>query len=411
MTRRWVRATLLMLAIGAIAATGYILWTTDRQLRSTRETARAFDDAAGRLMARVVELRAAQQAYVASGQGDAFWIARAADELAHVRKETDAIGRLARDPEAVGPLQLATETLEDFAALDGRVREYLQTGQRLMASDLIFADGLEQLGKVTARIGAARDVERAAFGRAETIQKRQQLIALAAGAGVVLACLLLLTPAGRRAAPGADAILADPQPADERSAAPISPEGPASRKVIWGGEAAMTERAVAEGGAASLRLAEVASLCTDLGRVQDTRELPTLLDRAARLIDAQGLIVWIGGPGARELRPALSHGYSPAVIARLGSIATDADNATAAAYRTGQVQIVKGQGTASGAIAAPLISASGCIGVATIEIAGGGESREPVQSLAAIVAAQLATLVSVAPEPGAGFGEVRTAEI
>jgi hypothetical protein len=382
-TRRWVRITLLLLAIIAIAAAGLIVSTTERQLQTARETARVFDDAAARLLARVVELRAAQQAYVAAGQGDAFWISRATAELARVRSEADAIGRLIREPGAAAALQAATETLEDFAALDGRIREYLQSGQRLMASDLIFADGLELLGGVAARITTARDVERAASDRTVAAVKRQELIALAASAGFVLFCLLLLTPTVRSATSAADPVLVERKLAVETRLAPPAPSS---------GTVRVTH-------ASPLPLVQVASLCTDLGRVQDTRELPALLDRAARLLDARGLIVWIGGPGARELRPALSHGYAPAVVARMGGIATDADNATAAAYRTGELQIVKGEGTASGAVAAPLVSASGCIGVAAIEFPNGGESREPVQALAVIVAAQLATLVSVAPEP------------
>lgn len=386
MTMRWVRIALLLLAMTALAAAAAMLSTAERQVQIARDAARAFDDGAARLLVRVAELRGAQQAYVAAGQGDAFWIARATAELTRLRGDLDAINQLAGEPDAAGPLQAAKETLEDFAALDGRVREYLQSGQHLMASDLIFADGLELLGNVALRIGTARDVERRARDRALAGVRRRGLMTLAGGVGVVLLCLVLLTPAGRTSSGTSDL-------------APALEALPAAVTVAAANSPAPSAAVLPPVGAGAPPLVGVASLCTDLGRVQDTRELPTLLERAARLLDARGLIVWVGGPGARELRAALSHGYAPAVVGRLGGIATDADNATAAAYRTGRLQVVKGDGTASGAIAAPLVSASGCIGVIAVEFTTGAESRELVQALAAIVAAQLATLVSVAPEP------------
>ena len=52
-------------------------------------------------------------------------------------------------------------------------------------------------------------------------------------------------------------------------------------------------------------------------------------------------MVWLAsGTG---LCAATSHGYDPRVINRLGSIPHDADNATAAAWRTGEVRTVAGQ--------------------------------------------------------------------
>ena len=381
MTRRWVRFTLLVLAVAAIGAGAFTVWTTERQLQRARAEGRSFDEVSSRLLTRIADLRAAQQAYVAAGQGEAFWIARVAAELARVRSEISALSRAARDPAAAGPLQTSTETLEDFAALDERVREYLTSGQRLMASDLIFADGLELLSKVAGNVTIARENERAADERAAEAVYEQAAWSLLASAGLVILCLLLLTPPPRVHLPVTEVVTVESAPVVHAAPPPVQ-ESSAGNTVAWGKE----------------EMTEVASLCTALGRVQDTRELPPLLERVATLLGARGLIVWIGGPDARELRPVLSHGYAPAVVARLGAIDADAENATAAAYRTGQLQIVRSDGTANGAVAAPLVSASGCVGVMAIEFRGGAESRAGVQPLATVVAAQLATLVSVAPE-------------
>jgi GAF domain-containing protein len=73
------------------------------------------------------------------------------------------------------------------------------------------------------------------------------------------------------------------------------------------------------------------------------------------------------------------------------TVPRSADNAAAAAYRTGALQIVLSRpGAAGGAVVAPIVSPDGCIGALSAEIAGGGEGSDSVQALATIVAAQLA---------------------
>ena len=59
--------------------------------------------------------------------------------------------------------------------------------------------------------------------------------------------------------------------------------------------------------------------------------LPALLERAADILDASGIVLWIADPDGRELTPIVVHGYSPQLAARFGTIARDAENVTAAA--------------------------------------------------------------------------------
>jgi hypothetical protein len=140
-------------------------------------------------------------------------------------------------------------------------------------------------------------------------------------------------------------------------------------------------------------LDRVASLCRELARVPDTQALPALLERTAAVLDASGLVVWIADPDGRELSPILIHGYPPSLATRLGTIGKDAANVTASAFRTGLLQTVKGDAISEGAIAVPLVAASGCVGVMAAEMKNGGEQQGPLLAAASIVASQLATLV------------------
>jgi hypothetical protein len=150
-------------------------------------------------------------------------------------------------------------------------------------------------------------------------------------------------------------------------------------------------------------LALAADLCTDLARVHVSRQLPALLERAAAVLDASGIIVWIAEAGGHELRPATSFGYSDQAMARIGSIPRDAANAVAAAYRSGEMRTVNGDGFSNGALVVPLLTADGCIGVLSAEMKGGSEKDGGSQALGLIFAAQLATLVS--PSPSAALNQ------
>jgi hypothetical protein len=137
----------------------------------------------------------------------------------------------------------------------------------------------------------------------------------------------------------------------------------------------------------------MAALCVDLARIQDTRALPSLLERAADILQASGIVLWIADPDGRELSPIVVHGYSPQLSARFGTIPRDAENVTASAYRTGLLQTMKGDAISDGAVAAPLVTGGGCVGVMAAELKNGGEQQDALLAAAAIVAAQLATLV------------------
>lgn len=382
MSRLSVRVFLFLVCLAAIGGAAFLVWSTDAATRNDAESARQFETAARAATAGIADLRAAQQAYVATGQGEDFWFAR----VSAIRSGLDArlaeLTRAASAPGATAALNDAAAALQDFTQMDERARDYTRNHQLTLASDMVFADGLE----LTKRAGDA--IERAAVaeqvGRDASLAgvRRTQGLALAAAAAVAICSLVLLLPIRRRDAEPAIARLAPIQSAAaEAGLTELDDVVPAPPPVKTPPPAPVID------------IAGVATLCNDLARIADTRALPGLLERAASALDATGIIVWIADPDGRELAPILVHGYPPQLAARLGTLARDAENLTAAAYRTALLQRVKGDSISSGAIAVPLVGAGGCVGVMAAEVKHGGEQQEDLLAAATIIAAQLTTLV------------------
>jgi hypothetical protein len=266
--------------------------------------------------------------------------------------------------------------------------------------------------------------------------RRWELIVLGSGAGAALLFMLLLVPipragdaaAGDQSAGDAvvipkagglnlhadsgDGIVRRAQPvadaAPSSSAAPAPAPGRASADAMKRGDLAEIDFALdGRGSAKGPDLDAVADLCSSLARVQDTRELPGLLERAARALDATGVIVWMPEGPQGTLRPVLAHGYASLALSRMGIIHPAADNATATAYRTRSIVVVPAEALSSGAVVAPLVSSEGCSGAMAVELREGVEPGPQVRAVAAIVAAQLATMFT--PGAMAGAPQAETA--
>jgi len=138
----------------------------------------------------------------------------------------------------------------------------------------------------------------------------------------------------------------------------------------------------------------VAQLCTRLARALDVCDVTPVLDEAARVLRAVGLILWVGDRHGNELTPVFTHGYSQEMTSQLGRVSRDSDNAIARAFRSSEARVVDGGDVATGAVVVPLLTATGCAGVLALELRHGGERLECVRAAATILAAQLATLVS-----------------
>jgi hypothetical protein len=140
--------------------------------------------------------------------------------------------------------------------------------------------------------------------------------------------------------------------------------------------------------------AAVAHLCTRLARALDVCDVTPVLDEAAQVLRAVGLILWVGDRYGNELSPVFTHGYSLEMTTQLGRVSRDSDNAIARAFRSAEARVVDGRDVATGAVVVPLLTPTGCAGVLALELCHGGERLECVRAAATILAAQLATLVT-----------------
>jgi hypothetical protein len=238
---------------------------------------------------------------------------------------------------------------------------------------VIFTEGDQTAASAARRVEAARLAEHRGLDASEASVRSHEAIALA-GAGSVSALIVLLLSASGSVKTESESV----------SIAPREPSQPQPSRAV------------------SPVLKTAAQLCTDFARMRDIHDLQQLLERASDVMDAAGLVVWLGSSNGGELQPVLTHGYNDETRARLPNVPRAANNAAAAAYRSGDVQIVLSRpGGAKGAIVAPILGAKGCIGAFSAEIRGGGEASESVQALAAIIAAQLAGVLAAPRAEGA----------
>jgi GAF domain len=426
-SNRWFRFVIALLALAAAGAAGYRIFQQEQVLARDVTSTRAIEQSAESAMVTISELKAALHAYVAAGQGHDFWTARAGmllDKLRATLLELDGAiearshateagnrGDVATEaPTGAGvateaPLQggvatgapkhrALTEALDlsdRLAASEQRARDYVRGGQTLVAGDVIFTEARDLLDGVRIHVARARD-DFSLAGRTRLAGIRQQQVMLAIGAlGVMtIALLLLVTPATKaaahQAAAGADsgASASAPPMSSPRSITP-APSVPSSSSTR---------------SAASAQLREAASVCTELGRVSQSVEISPLLDRAANVLSASGIIVWMSSTNRDELFPVASSGYDERMIARIGSILRMDANLTAAAFREGAPRTSAGLGPSPAALAVPLLTPQGPVGVLSAELRESAEVDADRLALATIFAAQLSTLLgSMASTP------------
>jgi CHASE3 domain sensor protein len=411
MHTRAARLVLLAIFIASLAVAAFLFRKSESLAAAQLTTARTFEASARMVEHGLVELRATQRGYVAAGQTGDFWIPRVAQSVGSLQQTVASLRATAISPVAQASLDEVTSALGDFARVDKRAIEYIRRAQPLLASDVIFGEGRELTDSALAALEQARGVESGArLAAADTEARRGVFALIAAAASSLLAVLLLVPqPAPARTAADADrsAGVRAAQPLRDESATPAvaaSSQEPQANTVTaeagaepGTGTAEVLLPALGPAGFAPAMVTTdfggVASLCVDLARVVDTRALPSLLERARTILDASGIILWIADPDGRELNPIFAQGYPPQLINRLGTIPRDAENATAAAFRTSLLQTVMADAISAGAIAAPLVTPGGCVGVMAAEVMHDAERQDMKLAAATIVAAQLATLV------------------
>ena len=388
MTKLPVRLTLLLACVAAIGYAAFLTWSSEQRIRINDAASRQFSTTARGATAGIAELRAAQQAYVAVGQGEDFWISRVASLLTDLHGRLTTLKGAATTPEAMTAVDDAAGALQDFEQMDRRARDYARGRQLAQASDLVFTDGFDLTKKAGDAVERAVVAELVAADAAAGGHRRSQGYALAGGAGVAILGLLMLLPVKRKPAvqtPEAMGDLPVRSAVSAETLEDLQDFGLVAKPVPAAQPDSRTRSQVDIGG--------MAALCVELARIQDTRSLPALLARAADILNASGIVLWIADPDGRELSPIVVHGYSPNLASRFGTILRDAENVTASAYRTGLLQVMNSDPISNGAVAAPLVTGGGCVGVMAAEMKNGGEQQEALLAAATIVAAQLATLV------------------
>jgi hypothetical protein len=365
---------LLVLALLVAVGTGIQTVRFDQQVAADRILEDSITQQLNATDLALGELRHAQSAYVAAGQSSTFWTdkfdsvaTRVEDTLRDRQQTTRSAGALAHYDAAI-------EQLGMLRTSDTRARNYLDSQQFIQASDVIFVESLEIIGRISANVSAARDTEvySARQTLAITTQYRQGLLA-----GGLLFTLLVgliayrqigkapLVESAPAVAVEATAPLPEPQPV-------VSP----APRVFH-----------------APYMADAADVCVDLARLLDGRDLPALLSRASAAIGADGLVLWVLDESGQTLRASLGHGYSDRMLKRLGHLPVAADNVTSLACRTLQPQVVASTSAGvPGALAVPLISSTGCVGVLSAEVS---ETMSEGHQLpvARLIAAQLSAVI------------------
>ncbi len=360
------RARILTLVLACLVVFGTLFQTYRFEQRIAVDSARE-DTAIQQLHATELALadaRQAQAAYVAAGQGSPFWMSHFDDALSRVESTLQERQQATQANGALAHYEAAIDQLEKLRTSDRRARNYVTNAQLLLASDVIFVESQEIMGQLAENVSAARDTE--VFAARQSVatltRYRQGLMA-----GGLLVTLFLLIVAPRRAR--------SEEPAEMPAALHVAPE-PELRQM---------EDAPS--------LDDTVDVCVDIARLLDGRDLPAILTRAASAIDAKGLVLWVVDEHGQTLRASMAHGYSDRMLARLGHLPVSADNVTSLACRTLQPQMVPGaaQGN-SGALAVPLISTGGCVGVLSAEVSGSSANGHQI-SVARLIAAQLSSVI------------------
>jgi hypothetical protein len=410
------RGSGLLVVLTVIVALGTIV--QDYRFNSSIATAQAsvvaVDRELGQIDLALADLRAAQAGYVAAGQGPDFWMGRASELATAIQTSLQTVRDATPSVEARARYDAANRHLSELTSIDARAREQVGDEQRLFASDLIFMDSLAPGTRLADELEQARAAELAAgTDRIERYaQLRLGMNALALG--FVLVVMVYFARAGGSEDPAAgEAGLAiargayATQPSTDRPSRADRPDRmePSAPAPLPGRAAAPSIAPPLPKAEPAVSLSGAADLCVDLARLMDGRDLQDLMERAAKVLYAKGIVLWMADQDGRSLRPTLAHGYSDKVLARLGTLEVDADNVTSLAFRTLQPQKMKStERGGTGAVAVPLITSSGGVGVLSAEIRS-ATPDDQMLAIARIVAAQLSSVVAPAEAPATAATE------
>lgn len=408
MDQKPYRFGLLIIGLLVTTAVAYRVVEDETSLgRASREGV-AHERAAGQAAEALLDLRASLHAYVAPGQGVPFWSQRSEESIDRLREQVVALdGALAQRR---GSLAETLDVVDQLAAAERRSREYARRGEALLAGDVVFTEVRDLVATSIEQVEAARNtLSVATAARISALRREQAVLAGGAIAAWAIIALLLVTPTKPVA-------VKDPNEWRNDLAATIKkpiPKEPETAKlkpvVELPAPAVPVEPVPAVPSVPVVALLEVGEICADLSTLADTGALTGALDRAAKVLDAGGVIVWIASNDGNTLSPVASHGFDQKMVSRIGRIPRDSANLTAAAFRDNVSRVSAATATAPAALAVALCGPSGPVGVLSVELKAGIPADEARVALATIFAAQLATLAQPIAVPAAPAAPVAPA--
>ena len=132
-------------------------------------------------------------------------------------------------------------------------------------------------------------------------------------------------------------------------------------------------------------------MCERIGRVRNASDLPDLLQQAAAVLHADGLVLWTRD--ADGLVVGAVHGYPDNVAQRLGRVPLSDENLITRAWHSGRCRTSAADAGRRAAFAAPLVGPDGPVGVLAAELSQEADFGS-VGVLARLVAAQFAAVLA-----------------
>lgn len=377
-SRAW-RIVLLIMLIASGGAAALSGWNAAHRIAELDRSQRELSDRVDRLLDTVTGISTALQARGTSPDEEP---GKAARLINQIRSDAEGLRPHVRSIEAGRALQSVAASVETLRDIDARAQEHLRLGQDLMAADLLSSDGRSADDTIASGLRTLRAAENDAFATA----RADALDSVWTIAGAVTAFWIL------------GVILLVRQPSAVVRPEPIST---APGHTLLGPQAARQEPVHT----AHPDLQAAADVCTAIGQMTRADDLPRLLQQAAAVLDASGIVVWMAA--GEELFAAAAFGYPPHVIQKLGPINRAAVNATAAAWRSGTLQTVSGNSAERSALAAPMLGPERCVGVLAVEVGVGQEENAITRAVTNLIAAQLAAALAGWPAASASAAPVQ----
>lgn len=385
MHRRSLRYGLVVLLFAAAAGAAGLAWTIDRQLSALTAREHAAAARFDALVQSIARFDAAQQTFDSARESEAEWFVRVRRLLSRIQSESTA---LHGSPDSAAAATTFSDITSRVAGAVTKAEENFQAGHDLMAADLVQDEGRPGAEAMRAAVLEWRAAEAGAADAARAALFQQLWPVLGGTAGLWAIGLLLLAPRAEATPPVSTTLSLVAEPAGDapltltppEAPAPAAPPPPPARPHV--------------------ALDPVAALCTDIARADTAAALDGLLERAAGVLGAAGIVIWLKGP-VDELVPALVHGYGPEGHFRIGSLPLADDTLTTRAWHSGVSQSAASDLHARAALAAPMFQGAQPTGVFAVELAGRAESSAEIQALTGILAAQFAGAVAPRVESAA----------